>query len=73
VHESWRHCRACCHVLLQGICMAVLQGGLLNLASLFPPIYIQVGRSGSRRQRGAPLRPAGLPLCLISPTSNPLR
>jgi hypothetical protein len=27
---------------LQGICMAVLQGGVLNLASMFPPIYIQV-------------------------------
>jgi uncharacterized membrane protein YgcG len=26
---------------LMGCCMAVLQGGMLNLASLFPPIYIQ--------------------------------
>ena len=25
----------------QGMCMAVLQGGVLNLACLFPPIYIQ--------------------------------
>jgi hypothetical protein len=29
-------------IVLQGMCMAVLQGGVLNLASLFPPIYIQV-------------------------------
>jgi len=28
---------------LMGVCMAVLQGGMLNLASMFPPIYIQVG------------------------------
>ncbi|KAF6256573.1 hypothetical protein COO60DRAFT_1640642 [Scenedesmus sp. NREL 46B-D3] len=30
-----------------GMCMAVLQGGVLNLASMFPPIYIQLGASSS--------------------------
>lgn len=42
--------------VLQGICMAVLQGGLLNLASLFPPIYIQVRKS---------LRTLHAQLCLV--------
>jgi hypothetical protein len=43
------HCSCCLltalfvPLVLQGMCMAVLQGGVLNLASMFPPIYIQVG------------------------------
>jgi hypothetical protein len=37
--------------------MAVLQGGLLNLASMFPPIYIQV-RLGALPPLWAPLQTA---------------